>query len=172
MAEMTAIQKYLRSFALYVRKEAKANVKGTDLAKSIKFRVQKTAEGFEVEFRMADYGRYVDKGVSGNKQIQNYRTYDGRNIESPYKFRGKQPPPDILSKWISKKRIKGRDPKTGRYISNMSLAYLIGRKIKRDGLKSLSFFQKPLGIAMDAFGLNMMNALKEDIIKGWTKVKT
>jgi hypothetical protein len=171
MAEMVAIQNYLRSFALYVRKEARANVKGTDLEKSIKFRVNKTPEGMEVEFRMYEYGQFVDKGVSGNKQIREFTTYDGRRVESPFKFTTKQPPPDILAKWISKKKIKGRDPKTGRFISNMSLAYVIGRSIKRDGLKSLSFFQKPLGVAMESFGADMMGALKEDIIKGWTKFK-
>lgn len=168
---MVAIQKYLRSFALFVRKEARANVKGTDLEKSIKFRVTPTADGYEVQFMMYQYGQFVDKGVSGNKQIQDFTTWDSRKVESPFKFKTKQPPPDILAKWIKKKGIKGRDKKSGRYITTLSLAYIIGRSIKRDGLKSLSFFQKPLGLAMESFGLGMMGALKEDIIKGWTKFK-
>lgn len=171
MAEMQAIQRYLRSFAIFVRKEAKANVKGTQLEKSIKFRVVQTPLGWEVEFRMAQYGQFVDKGVSGNTIKREYTNYDGDRKESPYSFTNKQPPPDILAKWISKKKIKGRDPKTGRYISNMSLAYVIGRSIKSKGLRSLSFFQEPLGTAMEAFGLNMMNAVKEDIITGWTTFK-
>jgi len=171
MAEMEAIQKYLRSFALYVRKEARKRVKGTELEKSIKFRVKQTATGYEVQFMMYQYGQFVDKGVSGNKNSQKYTTYEGKTIESPFKFTTKQPPPDILAKWISKKKIKGRDKKSGRYITNLSLAFIIGRSIKREGLKSLSFFQKPLGVAMDSFGLNMMGALKEDIITGWTKFK-
>lgn len=171
MAEMEAIQKYLRSFALFVRKEAKANVKGTALEKSIGFRVNRTAEGYEVEFRMAQYGQFVDKGVSGNKVKRTYRTWQGSDINTPYRFKDKQPPPDILAKWISKKKIKGRDSKTGRYISNMSLAYVIGRSIKRKGLRSLSFFQEPLGLGMKSFGLGMASALKEDIIKGWTTFK-
>jgi hypothetical protein len=175
MAEMEAIQRYLRSFALYVRKEAKANLKnagkGGDLEKSIKFRVTKNTEGYQVEFRMLNYGQFVDKGVSGNKKIQQYTTWDGRKVESPFKFTNLQPPPNILAKWIKKKKIKGRDKKSGRYITTLSLAYIIGRSIKRDGLKSLSFFQKPLGVGMDSFGLGMMGALKEDIIKGWTQFK-
>jgi hypothetical protein len=171
MAEMVGIQKYLRSFALQVRKEARAKVKGTALEKTIKFRVTPTAEGFEVQFMMADYGQFVDKGVSGNKQIQDFTSWDGRKVESPFKFKSKQPPPDILAKWIKRKGLKGRDKKSGRYITNLSLAFVIGRSIKRDGLKSLSFFQEPLGMGMKGFGAGMMGALKEDIITGWTKFK-
>ena len=64
----------------------------------------------------------------------------------------------------SKKGIKGRDEKTGRFISNMSLAFIIGRKIKRDGIKGLSFFQKPLMLGLKQFGGDMLNAVKEDLI--------
>lgn len=169
---MVAIQKYLRSFALFVRKEARANVKGTDLEKSIKFRVVKTSTGWEVELRMAAYGQFVDKGVSGTKKQRTYETWEGDNKPSPFQYTTKQPPADILSKWISKKKIKGRDRKTGRYITNLSLAFIFARSIKSKGLKSLSFFQEPLGLAMRSFGLDMMGALKEDILTGWTKFKT
>ena len=41
----------------------------------------------------------------------------------------------------------------------MSLAFLIGKKIKRDGIKSLSFFQKPLGLGMKEFGKDLLGAI-------------
>ena len=93
---------------------------------------------------MAEYGTFLDKGVSGNKKKQSYKNYKNQTESSPYKYKNKQPPPGILAKWISKKGIKGRDKKSGRFISNLSLAFIIGRAIKRDGIKSLELLSESL----------------------------
>ena len=53
----------------------------------------------------------------------------------------------------------------------MSLAYIIGRAIKRDGIKGISFFQKPLGLGLKQFGKDLLSNVKEDIIEGLTTVK-
>ena len=45
----------------------------------------------------------------------------------------------------------------------MSLAFIIGRKIKRDGIKSLSFFQKPFGVEYDKLKKDILDILKLDI---------
>ena len=66
--------------------------------------------------------------------------------------------------------MKGRDKKTGRFISNMSLAFIIGKAIKRDGIQGISFFQKPLGLGLKQFGKDLLGAVKEDIINGLTTV--
>ena len=162
------VERYLNSFGKQVVNRAKSNLgkaKGgnTKLAQSIRFEVKPDAEGFVVKFYMDNYGEYLDKGVSGNKKKQSFKNYKNQSETSPYSYKTKQPPPDILSKWIKRKGIKGRDKKTGRYISNMSLAFLIGKKIKRDGIKSLSFFQKPLGLGMKQFGKNLLGAITTDI---------
>jgi hypothetical protein len=163
-----SVEGFLDSFGKQVVNRAKANLgraKGgsTNLAQTIKFEVKPDADGFVVKFYMADYGTFLDKGVSGNKKKQSYKNYENQTESSPYKYTTKQPPPGILAKWISKKGIKGRDKKTGRFISNLSLAFLIGRKIKRDGIKSLSFFQKPLGLGMKQFGKDLLGAISTDI---------
>ena len=175
-----ALNKYFTKFAQKVVRDSLKNLKkkkgATALSDTVRAEVKKGANGYEVDFYMADYGAFLDKGVSGNKQIQEYTTYDGRVVESPYKFRSKQPPPEPLSKWIKKKGVKpkglgrGRDKKSGRFISN--LAFLIGRKIKRDGLKSLSFFQKPLGLGLKKFGNNILNILADDISDNIRVVQT
>lgn len=180
MAEFTAIQNYLRSFALYVRKEAKANLKakgkgGGELEKSIKFRVVKTADGYKAQLMMADYGTFLDKGVSGTKTKRTFTNFDGASEPTPYSYKTVGPPIDILSKWIKKKGIKpkglgkGRDKKSGRFVSG--LAYLISKKIKREGIPSLSFFSKPLNLAMKNFGVEMLSAVKEDILTEFSKIK-
>ena len=163
------IERYLNSFGKQVVNRAKGNLQkakggGTALEGTIRFEVITDAEGFSVQFYMSNYGTYVDKGVSGNKKKQKYKDYLGKVINSPYKYTTKQPPPDILAKWISKKGLKGRDAKTGRFISHKSLAFIIGRKIKRDGIKGLSFFQKPLGLGLKQFGKDLLGNVKQDII--------
>ena len=169
------IERYLNSFGKQVVNRAKGNVQkakggGTALEKSIRFEVVTDADGFSVQFYMLDYGTFVDKGVSGNKQTQSYKDYTGKTVSSPYKYTNKQPPPGILAKWIKSKGLKGRDKKTGRFISHMALAFIIGRKIKRDGIKSLAFFQKPLGLGLKQFGQELLGNVKEDIINNLTTV--
>ena len=53
----------------------------------------------------------------------------------------------------------------------MSLAFIIGRKIKRDGIQGISFFQKPLGLGLKQFGKDLLGNVKEDIIEGITTIK-
>jgi hypothetical protein len=171
------IERYLNSFGKQVVNRAKGNLQkakggGTALESSIKFEVVTDANGFSVNFYMSDYGTFVDKGVSGNKQTQKYKDYLGKVINSPYKYTNKQPPPNILAKWISKKGMKGRDKKTGRFISHMSLAFIIGRKIKRDGIKSIAFFQKPLGLGLKQFGSELLGNVKQDIIDTVNETQT
>ena len=170
------IERYLNSFGKQVVNRAKGNLQkakggGTALEGSIKFEVVPDGDGFSVKFYMADYGTFVDKGVSGNKKKQKFKDYLGKTISSPYKYTTKQPPPNILAKWISKKGMKGRDKKTGRFISHMALAFIIGRKIKRDGIQGISFFQKPLMLGMKQFGGELLGNVKQDIIAGLTTVE-
>jgi hypothetical protein len=161
------LQRYLDSFGKQVVKDANgilSSQKGsTALSKSIRFEVEKDSQGFTTKFYMLDYGTFVDKGVSGNKIKRGYINTEGRAASSPYSYKSKQPPANILAKWVAKKGLKGRDKKTGRYISNMSLAFLIARKIKRDGIQGISFFQKPLGIRYGELKTELLNVLKLDI---------
>ena len=163
------LEKYLNSFGKQVVNRAKGGLQkaqggGSDLEKSIRFEIIKDNDGFTVQFFMSSYGTFVDKGVSGTQTKRRYKNYENKVVSSPYKYTNKQPPPGILAKWIKKKGIKGRDKKSGRFISNMSLAFIIGRSIKKKGIQGISFFQKPLMLGMKQFGKDMLGALKEDII--------
>ena len=173
------VQNYLNSFCKYVVKQsrtmltkAKKNV-NKDLYNSIKYKVVPDGDGFTLQFFMLNYGQFVDKGVSGNKKIQDYTTWDKRKVASPFQYKSKGPPIDIISKWIKKRGIKpegtgrGMSKKTGQYISG--LAYLISRSIKRDGIKSLSFFQRPLGLGLEKFPTDLLGAVKEDILNTLNK---
>tara|TARA_R100000664_G_C2758640_1_gene147708 strand:+ start:2603 stop:3139 length:537 start_codon:yes stop_codon:yes gene_type:complete len=169
------LERYLNSFGKYVVQQSRSNLTkakknvNKSLYNSIRFKVVNTPDGFSVNFYMEDYGTFVDKGVSGNKNIQEYKTWDERTVESPYKYKSKQPPPGILEKWIQARGLKGRDKKTGRFISNKSLAFLIGKSIKLKGIKGISFFQRPLSLGLKRFGPELLKNLKEDIIDSMNK---
>ena len=169
------IERYLNSFGKQVVNRAKGNIQkakggGTALEQSIRFEVITDADGFTVQFYMADYGTFVDKGVSGNKKQQKFKDYKNKVITSPYKYTTKQPPSGVLDKWVVRKGIAPRDEE-GRFIKRKSLVFLIARKIKRDGIKGISFFQKPLALGLKQFGKDLLSNVKEDIIAGLTTVK-
>ena len=72
--------------------------------------------------------------------------------------------------WIKKKGLQPRS-EGGQYMTTKGLIFMFSRSIYIRGIHGISFFQKPLGLGMDEFGTEMLVALKEDIIKGWTKFK-
>ena len=174
-----ALERYLNSFGKQVVNRAKGNLQkskkgGTNLEKSLSFKVITSDDGFNVEFYMESYGTFVDKGVSGTEVKRRFKDYKGKTIISPYgykKSRGhSQPPTKALDNWIVKKGIAPRDKK-GRFVSRKSIKFLIARSIGKKGIQGISFFQKPLMLGLKQFGKQMLGAVKEDIINGLTTVK-
>jgi len=162
------IERYLNSFGNQVVKESKnllKNAKGsTSLGDSIRFKVTKEEGGFSTKFYMDDYGQFLDKGVSGNKVKQSYVNYDGKKKSSPGKgYTNQHPPTGILEKWIKRKGLKGRNKKSGRFITNESFAFAIAKSIQKKGIKSLSFFQKPLGLEFKKLEKDFLKILTLDI---------
>tara|TARA_R110002096_G_scaffold47788_1_gene127500 strand:+ start:93 stop:629 length:537 start_codon:yes stop_codon:yes gene_type:complete len=173
------IERYMNSFGRQVVAQAKTTLnykKGGDskLEDSIKFKVIEDKEGFTLQFFMSSYGQYVDKGVSGTKQNRTFKNYKGKVIKSPYAYRNakghSQPPSSALDKWVVKKGIAPRDAK-GRFIKRKTLTFLVARKIGRYGIQGISFFQKPLGLALEQFGKDLLGNVKEDIINSITTIK-
>ena len=167
------VKRYLESFGKQVVNRAKGGLQkakggNTSLESSLKFEIVTNAKGFVVQFYMNNYGKFLDKGVSGTKQKQNFKDYKGSVRLSPFKYTNKQPPRGIIDKWIVKKGIAPRD-KDGKFMKRKSLSFLIARSIKRKGIKSLSFFQKPLGLGLKQYGKDLLNAVKEDILNTLNK---
>jgi hypothetical protein len=165
------VERFLKSVADQVVKQSKGLLKKekgeTALGQTIRATVTADSQGFTTNFYMDDYGAYLDEGVSGNRTRRSFQDYKGESRQSRFAYTTKGPPIDILSKWIKKKGIKpkgfgrGRDKDTGRYISG--LAIYISHKIKTRGIKSLSFFQIPLGVGYKRIKEDMLEELKMDI---------
>ena len=158
--ETTSLENYLKSFGRKVVDDAQRNLnsaKGdTALEQSIRFEVVPTDKGFSTRFYMLDYGTYLDKGVSGNEEEISYINTKGQTVSSPYSYTTKHPPTSILEVWIAKKGLEGTK-------GNKSFAFAIAKTIKKKGIKSLSFFQAPLGEEYKKLKEGMLTELKLDI---------
>ena len=165
--ETKSLESFLKQFGQKVMDDAKlklanskdsmGNARGdTALGQSIRFEVVPTDTGFSTQFYMLDYGTFLDKGVSGNKEKRSFENYKGATQSSPYSYTTKQPPTSILEVWIAKKGLKGIK-------GNKSFAFAIAKTIKKEGIKSLSFFQQPLGIEYDKLKEGILTELKLDI---------
>jgi hypothetical protein len=136
--QLDNFKKALEEFRDKVIEESKQNLKslkkgGGTLENSIEgTEVKVTDRSLEFEIKMADYGVFQDKGVSGIKKKYN----------TPYSYTTKMPPPSKLDKWTVKKGIAPRDDK-GRFISRKSLQFAIARSIFYKGIKPSLFFTKP-----------------------------
>ena len=164
------IERYLNSFGKYIVKQSRINLtKGKKnvskgLYNSLSFKVVTDAKGFSIKFYMDSYGTFVDKGVSGNKQTQSYKDYTGKTVSSPYKYTNKQPPSGVIDKWVVRKGLKGSRDKEGKFIKRKSMVFFIARSIKIKGIKSTSFFQRPLQLGLKNFGKDLLGNVKQDII--------
>ena len=165
------IERYLNSVGKKVVNQSKGNLqragKGGKLEESIYFKVVPEGDGFVLQFYMSIYGQYVDKGVSGTKQKRTFKNYKKKVVKSPYAYRNakghSQPPSKALDKWVVRKGIAPRDA-SGKFLKRKTITFLIARKIGRFGIQGISFFQKPLSLALDNFGKDLLGNIKEDIL--------
>lgn len=166
------LEKYLRQFAKNIIRRGKqilkAKGKEGKLSNSLNYRLEATNTGYNLVFKATDYAAFVDKGVSGTKKTRTFHDIDGKRKRSPFSYK---PYPQglganigALEKWISRKGIKGRDKKTGRFIKTKSLAYIFSKSIQRKGLASTSFFSKPMSIELANIDTELLSNFKTDII--------
>jgi hypothetical protein len=94
------------------------------LYNSIRYNVSKDGD---ISFEYAPEGKWVTQGRRKNNRF---------------------PPPAPISRWIKAKGIRGRDPKTGEFIKDKALVFLLQRAIARDGIKPLPFMQMAIDKSM------------------------
>lgn len=153
----------LNTFRKRVIQQAKSNLTKTGknaskrLYNSLDSDLKGSANSFQLDFMMADYGEFVDKGVSGIKN----------KYDTPYSYKSKMPPPSKLDKWIVRRGLAPRD-KSGKLMNRKSLQFVVARSIYRKGFKPSLFFTKPFENEykklskdlIDAYGLDMSEFLQ------------
>ena len=178
-----SIENYLKSYGKYIVRQARGilnkrgkNVTGK-LSKSLKYKIVKSKDGYDIQFLASKYAAFVNKGVSGTQGRRTYIDKDGKRKTSPFKFK-KQPPSSVIEGWIKNRGIKGRSAGTkyklkdgtvkrsgaGRFMKRKSLAFLIARSIKRKGIPAASFYTQPLSYSFNKFKKDMIQHFKTDIL--------
>jgi hypothetical protein len=148
----------LNTFRKRVIQQAKSNLTKTGknaskrLYNSLDSELKGSPNSFELNFTMADYGEFVDKGVSGIKQKYN----------TPYSYKSKMPPPSKLDKWIVRRGLAPRD-KSGKLLSRKTLQFVIARSIYRKGFKPSLFFTKPFENEYKKLSTDLINAYGLDM---------
>jgi len=162
--QLKETQKALNAFGKYVVQQSRTNLtKGKKNASkrlydSIDYEVLDGAKAVSVVFRMEDYGKYQDLGVSGVKKKYN----------TPYSYTSKMPPAKAFSDWVVRKGLEGIRDDKGRFIKRKSLQYLIARSVYNKGIKPSLFFTKPFEKAFERlpkelqekFGIDLQNAFE------------
>jgi len=85
-----------------------------NLFNSIETKITPTLGKTVIEISMIEYGRYVDLGrLKGKKMV----------------------PINVLIQWIKARKLRGRDKKTGQFITNEQFAWGIRTNIKKFGIR-------------------------------------
>jgi len=151
----------LQVYAKYVIQQSRTNLtkKGVNSSGALYKSLGYTIKGSKVSFLGENYGVFQDQGVKGAES-----TYP-QSASSEHKFTNKMPPSKVFNKWIKIKGIKGRDKKTGRFITDKTLTYLIARSIYKKGIRATMFFTKPFEAGLEKYGDLIVNGYLEDNLK-------
>lgn len=176
--ELSDMEKLLAGYIERFLNKAADNLNKTNsvttgnLLDSLDFNIVSNRNGYTINFTALDYYKFVDKGVRGAGRSL-------KNSTSPYKFKYITPSKShvtAIEKWIIRNRLtatrkdvnkygrvgrerKAIDPTKGR----QTLAYIIARSIKRDGLYETGFWSDAFEDTFKDFGVKMSEALGKTI---------
>jgi hypothetical protein len=132
LSQFKNTDKFLRTYGNQVEQEIETRLTKAGkyasgkLLESVRYEVKDVAKGLAISFYMADYGKFVDKGVEGAESGK-----AGKGGSSIYKFGNKMPPEKSIKSWL---KIKGIPEKA---------SYPIRRSIWKFGITPTNFFTIP-----------------------------
>jgi hypothetical protein len=168
-----SVKSELDRFGKYIVQQSRSNLTKAGkkdrgkLYKSISYEAKENKNSFELTISMADYGKFVDKGVKGVKSSI-------KAPNSPYKFGTgsgrKGGLTEGIDGWVQRKRFQFKDKK-GKFLSYKATAFIVRRSIWFTGLKTTNFFERPFELAfkrlpddlVEAYGLTIDNLLKTSL---------
>lgn len=143
------LQKVLGEYAEYVSNTAKSNMPSYyELRNKMDFYVQIDDKFYSVEFKAPEYWKWANYG------------------RKP----GKMPPINAIEQWIN---VRGITPKSknGLPVSEKSLAFLIARKIGRDGTEGSHFLEPAVENAYNTFENQISIAVTKDLVNALKNMK-
>ena len=184
--ELSEMEKILAEYIEKFLNKAAGNLNKTQsvttgkLLDSLDFNIVSDRDGYTINFTALDYFKFVDKGVRGAGSSL-------KNNTSPYKFKylmgqgkGKSGKKSTLitaiEKWIIRNRLTATAKDVNKYgrtgrerkaidatMGRKTLAFLIARSIKRDGLYETGFWSDAFEETFRDFGVKMSEALGKTI---------
>lgn len=119
--------------------ESDARIATGDLINTLNFRIQISGSVFQVIFEAQDYWKYIENG------------------------RGPGPVPrEKILDWIRIKKILPQPGPNGKIPTEESLAFLIARKISREGFKGGNYLEKNNNDCKQEFMGKIVEAIKKD----------
>lgn len=145
MEEFKNVEKVLNEFVnafseLYKDELSKHRATG-NLIESIKIEIDNKSSIYDIEMSLASYWKYVENGRGS----------------------GKMPPIDSIIEWIRVKQIIPQPDRNGKIPSINSLAYLIARKIGKEGTMGTGALEMTKEAIMQDFELKLINAFYKDL---------
>ena len=183
---MSEFKQAMEKYARYVVQQARSNLsKGKNnaskqLYNSLSYEVKQNrtsggqfAKGYNAEFFMEDYGIYQDlgvKGIGGNRKTgkNKGKPFENKGRGGEFQFRKGVPNRAMiksLKSWIKRKGLKGRDEKTGRFITNQSLSFIIAKSVFHTGIKRSLFFTKPFEAGIKKYENDIAGGFADDILR-------
>ena len=137
------LQKVIEKYMYFLSAAKNNNIpQYYELKDKISFKVDVSGNLFEVTFNAPEYWKYVNYGRPS----------------------GKMPPVSAIEEWITRRRIV---PESNTSTPNVtSLAYVIARKIGREGTKGTKFLEKSLDEQKEYWMSTISSAIGEDIHEG------
>lgn len=145
--ELQNVRRALSEIGDLIRSEYRDNLLSEDVNSTMKLynnitvKLEEKGRFFTVSLYLEDYWKYIEYG------------------RRPGKF----PPIDDILNWITVKPIMARENDLGKVPSERSLAFLIARKIAREGIEPRPLLEQSVSEVLESYISNLQDALQADI---------
>ena len=137
------LEEVLREYEAYLLEASKRNMPSYyELRNNIKFNLQVGDNFYEIVFAAPQYWKWAE---------------DGRRP-------GKMPPVSAIADWVTRRKIVPYSNKNGKLPTTNQLAFVIAKKIGRDGTTGIHFLEKSIDEQKSYWDNKISEAISNDII--------
>ena len=137
------LKKCLEEYSMYLLQASRNNMPTYyELKDNIKFVMNVNGNFYEIIFNAPAYWKYVN---------------DGRRP-------GKMPPVNVIADWVRRRNITPYALKNGKLPTTDQLAFMIAKKIGRDGTTGIHFLEKSIDEQKSYWDDKISEAISNDII--------
>ena len=137
------LKKCLEEYSMYLLQAARNNMPTYyELKDKIKFVMNVNGNFYEIIFNAPAYWKYAN---------------DGRRL-------GKMPPVNVIADWVKRRNITPYALKNGKLPTEDQLAFMIAKKIGRDGTTGIHFLEKSIDEQKSYWDDKISEAISNDII--------